>query len=200
MSGYNPFTYNPRVASFFGDSHALPESAAALSQQRPDLSQHLVSVWSFVGWLKDTNPSLYNAITNYRPDLLDPATVVTSGSLSPTTKMKTLRGMGDVPDPTAAQDTAPVATSDFSSTLTAWGNDLVGTIQSVAPAYFQAKSQSDLMNINIQRAAQGLPPIDSATLAPTVNFGLSKDVQTLGMVAIGGLVLVGLLAAFRKGK
>jgi hypothetical protein len=52
--------------------------------------------------------------------------------------------------------------------------------------------QYQLMNLNVQRARQGLPPIDVATYSGAgVNVGLSAGTQQL--VTYAGLALVGLV-------
>jgi hypothetical protein len=52
--------------------------------------------------------------------------------------------------------------------------------------------QMQLMNLNVQRARQGLPPIDVASYAGAgVNVGLSAGTQQL--VTYAGLALVGLV-------
>lgn len=210
MSGiYNPFTYNPRIAMNFYTPNALPDSAARLAQARPDLANHINSVWQFSNWLKTVSPQAHSAIAAKHPELLDPEQVITSGSLSPSAPpvampgaRMSMRGMGDATtDATSTDTSVPTASgTDNSSVFTQWGSSILDTINKAAPSLLQIKSQNDLMNINIQRAAQGLPPIDSSTLAPTVNVGVSKDLQTLGFVAVGGLVLVGLFAAFKKSR
>jgi hypothetical protein len=52
--------------------------------------------------------------------------------------------------------------------------------------------QMQLMNLNVQRARQGLPPIDVAAYAGAgVNVGLSAGTQQL--VTYAGLALVGII-------
>lgn len=200
---YNPFTYNPIESDFFmGGNTGLPDTAAALAADHPDLAQHINSVWAFLSWMQNTSPGLYQAITNTKPALVDPATVVASGSLAPKNSKAGLKGLADagVPNTDMSYTGDGSSASASASPATDWGTSLLNTIQSIAPAYFQVKSQEQLMNINIQRAEQGLPPIDSSALAPTVNVGVSPAVQMIGYLAVGGLVLVGLMTEFGKNK
>lgn len=205
----------------------LPDKDNAVAQQYPVLATHINSVWSFLDWMQKTSPELYSVITNQRPDLTDASGVVLNGKLSvdslpvaatPATASSGLSGLADADlapfdwsdltaddittwgNATAASPTVTPTTTPTADTspLTQWGTSILDTIQSTLPAYFQAKSQSDLMKINIARAEQGLPPIDSSSLAPTVNVGVSPAVQQFMYIAVGGLVLVGLYGAFRS--
>lgn len=184
---YDPYTYNPMLRSFFvtGNFSTLPDKAAKVAAERPELSMHINAVWNFLSWMKNSSPELYNIITNQRPELVDPAEVVASGALSPDAATSTLAGMGEVE---ATATDAPA---------TSWGQEFLNTLKNIAPAYFSFKTQSDLMKTNLRRAELGLDPIDSQTVAPTVNVGVSNDVRTIGYLAVGGLVLVGLLTAFK---
>lgn len=196
---YDPYTYLPMQRAFFmtGNFSTLPDTAAKIAVEQPGLADHINSIWSFLSWMKSSNAPLYNIIANKRPDLVDPAAVVTSGALSVskniTPKASKLKGyetdltIGDTP-------------SGSNPIVTSWGQDVLDLIKGIAPSYFQIKSQSDLMKINIARAEQGLPPIDSSGLAPTVNVGISPAVQQMGYLAVGGLVLVGLVAAFKRAR
>ena len=56
--------------------------------------------------------------------------------------------------------------------------------------------QKQLMDVNAQRAAQGLPPIDASALAPTVNVGL-PPAQMQQIMMLGGAALLVLFLATR---
>lgn len=98
-------------------------------------------------------------------------------------------------DDTGVYESVPITSS---GPVTSWGQDVMEFFKATLPAYYQAQAQRDLLAINLKRAEQGLPPIDADGVAPQVNVGVSKGVQTLGYVAVGGLVLVGLLAAMKR--
>lgn len=210
MSGYDPFTYNAKLRSFFvtGNFSSMPDHTAKVAAENPSLAKHINSVWSFMEWMRNSSPALYNAITNQKPELADPATVVTSGKLSPNGKKPAastgvkLNGMGDY-SPFALTDDQGLppdgtSTSAGGAPVTSWGQDLISFTKAVLPSYYQAQAQRDLLNINIKRAEQGLPPIDSGAVAPQVNVGVSPGVQQLGYLAVGGLVLFGLFSAFGR--
>lgn len=210
VSPYNPYTYNRALNAYFMTGNTanldLPRDAAQLAQTQPALATHINSMWRFIGWLQKSSPDLYNVITNQKPQLLDPASVVGSGAMTPTAKRSTLKGLaglGDMPMDTfvtidSSGNATPATPDTSTSPATTWGQGILDTLKASAPAYFQLKSQSNLMTINIKRAEQGLPPIDSSALAPTVNVGVSSGVQTMGYVAIGGLMLFGLIAMLKR--
>lgn len=54
-----------------------------------------------------------------------------------------------------------------------------------------AYNQQQILEANIQRQAQGLPPIDTSQIAPTYNIGLSPEVKS--MLILGGLALLAIL-------
>lgn len=49
-----------------------------------------------------------------------------------------------------------------------WWQSLVKNVSQSAPQLMATKMQLDLMKQNLKRAERGLPPIDSASIAPTV--------------------------------
>ena len=50
-------------------------------------------------------------------------------------------------------------------------------------------NQQQIMEANIDRAARGLPPLNTAQIAPQYNIGLASD--TKNMLVMGGLLLLG---------
>jgi hypothetical protein len=65
--------------------------------------------------------------------------------------------------------------------------DITGAIRDLVTSYNQQK----ILEANIDRAARGLPPINTSLLAPTYNVGLTSD--TKNMLIIGGVVLAAIL-------
>jgi hypothetical protein len=92
-----------------------------------------------------------------------------------------LRGLGDT------SDTGAGGTSTQDSTSPSWLTSLITGVT----GYFTGKQQLDAVNqinqINIQRAAQGLPPISVNLSQPGVTVGLNSSTQSLLMY--GGLAL-----------
>jgi hypothetical protein len=83
----------------------------------------------------------------------------------------------------AGRAPSPTAAPSWSTALTAIG--------SAAPGIITAINQQNLMSANIDLARRGLPPINPASIAPQVNFGLTS--QTGGLVM---MLAIGLLALF----
>ena len=86
---------------------------------------------------------------------------------------------------TSAPDTA---LNDGSFDWKALISALPGTITAAQTAINTQK----LLELNIQRAAAGLPPITAASVAPTINVGL--DAQIKNMLMIGGIAVIALMA------
>lgn len=52
--------------------------------------------------------------------------------------------------------------------LHGWLDDIISTVKEVAPSLVQAKSQRDILKTQMKRAEQGLPPLKTESIAPTV--------------------------------
>lgn len=88
--------------------------------------------------------------------------------------------------------TQPTATVGFSSFL----DNLV----KAATAYLTYDQQKQLMQINTQRAAQGLAPLSIDQYAAGVNVGLTNSTQNTLLWIAGGLGAVFLVSSLMKGK
>lgn len=53
-------------------------------------------------------------------------------------------------------------------TVTGIFNSVADTVKNVAPSIIQFKSQKKILDLQLERAKQGLPPIDAAAYTPTV--------------------------------
>lgn len=87
-----------------------------------------------------------------------------------------------------------------------WLDKLIGAASTIAPAYIQFKQQQDILDMQIERAKQGLPPLESAYIAPTVRVeagmtpemmttarrGITEGLQNIAIPAmlIGGVLLL----------
>lgn len=104
-----------------------------------------------------------------------------------------------------------VATSTKTTTTTgsdngAWYSEVLEFAKQAIPAYLAYDAQKDIMDMNIERAKQGLPPIDPGMTAPQVKVihQLPPEVQTSindfkmggmnillwGALAVGGFFLI----------
>jgi len=138
---------------------------------------HGSAITKFARWLKLEMPEAYAGVMQQRPDLLNAGKAVASGAVG----VQGLAGLGE----------ANPAQSDPLST---WGN----TMLDLAKGFMQYDTQRELLKVNLARAEQGLDPISGSMVAPQVNVGVSADLQKLGVVAVGGLIVVGLVAAMRR--
>lgn len=102
---------------------------------------------------------------------------------------KTVRnsGLGEA----APTDAAPSATA---SVL----DNVVNTIGKLGTAYAQYKGQSQIIDMNVQRAKAGLPPIDAGDIAPQANVGIASSTRTLMYVGIAAIFAIGAMAALRR--
>jgi hypothetical protein len=68
----------------------------------------------------------------------------------------------------------------------------------VLTALTSVYQQNQINSINLQRAQQGLPPLDQSALAPTVNVGLPTAQMNQLMMIGGGALLLLLFMAMRR--
>lgn len=69
-----------------------------------------------------------------------------------------------------------------------WYDALARLLPVLASTY----QQKQLLSVQVERARNGLPPLDVSQYAPGVNVGLDEKTQRL--LIIGGVVALGLLA------
>lgn len=153
---------------------------------------------AFLSWLKQSSPTVYQravkrgisrtTLSGLGDDLTSDITLDdTAGS-----------AIGSSIDTSSADDAINAAVSSTSSTSD-WSDIFSGianAVTQIAPAIVTSQAQSQLITLNAQRAAAGLPPLTSTAL--TTGTGLSSISPTMIMVilALGG----GLLLLSKKGK
>ncbi len=81
-----------------------------------------------------------------------------------------------------------------------WWDSFIGAAKQLVPVAIQARSQKRILDVQLRRAEQGLPPLQTSQIAPTVNVqaGVTPDLKKILIpaLAIGG----GLLLYFMFGK
>jgi hypothetical protein len=92
-------------------------------------------------------------------------------------------------------DTLDTATQP---TQTVGFQSIVDDIFKAATAYLSFDQQRALMNLNTQRAAQGLPALSPEQYAAGVNVGLTNSTQTTLLWIAGGLGAAFILSSFLK--
>lgn len=96
---------------------------------------------------------------------------------------------------TLGQDaTTTTPDSTATSSTPSWITQLIGAGTQIENVI----AQQDLNRINIQRAAQGLPPLPSSVVGPTATVGLAPDVQNLLIYGGIGFAALFLLNAALK--
>ena len=96
-----------------------------------------------------------------------------------------------------ATDTIAPGFNDKVAAAAAPGEDWLTTAQRIMTAVTMTYQQQQLMSLNIERAKQGLPPLDIAQYTGVgVNVGLSPATQQLVLVL--SLGLLGILFLSRK--
>jgi hypothetical protein len=124
----------------------------------------------FITWLQIKQPDAYNLLRSMRRELVSPGLP--------------LSGLGQDESATSMVTNAVETTQSF--------------FKDVLPSYFQFRAQKDLIQVNLERVKQGLPPIDSETLAPGLTVGVSSGTRTLAYVAVGALAVLGFVHAFKR--
>lgn len=116
---------------------------------------------AFTQWVADTNPALFQQALDYAEDW----------RLSEAARQgnpATISGLGAANEPASFW-------SKFAEGLTSLGT-----------AYLGYKGQQNVLDINLRRAQQGLPPIDPATGAPTVRTAITLSPEVLARLQGAG--------------
>lgn len=87
---------------------------------------------------------------------------------------------------------APNVTSLVASTQVE-GENWWDTLVRIAPSIITTYQQKQLLDVQVERARAGLPPLDASQYAAAINVGVSADTRR-AMYYIAGAALVGLLA------
>lgn len=74
----------------------------------------------------------------------------------------------------------------------------VQTVKELAPAYVGLQQAKTCIQINADRAKQGLSPVDCAGLAPQVAVGVSSDVKTFMYIGLGVVGIIAFMTLRKK--
>jgi len=158
----------------------------------------------FADWLKRAQPEVYKdalefaqATAGQRAQALAQAQAKTAGVFD--TELGFL-DTGSIAEPVAT------TTADKSF----WQKFIEGAA-AIGTSYLTLKNQKDILALNIERAKQGLPPVDAATTAPVIRTQVDIDpalarslASNVGssinrnMLIFGGIALVALFFMMRK--
>jgi hypothetical protein len=155
----------------------------------------------FMAWLRDTQPDNYRALVSLYPDM---------GERSATESLDTHLGVGDLTDSidltniqpavsafdpsTLSIDPPPIISPSQAVQVTPGGTDWVQTVTNVLTPLANAYSQVQLNNVQLQRAAKGLPPLNTAAYqnASSLKAGLDPATQKT-VLMVGGMIVLGFL-------
>jgi hypothetical protein len=128
-----------------------------------------------------------------------------------TSRSPIISGLGDLGqvdtvnygiDDTATAEAQAMIAADVASGVDVsapWYQGLIQTGSQALQAYLQFRSTDQLMQLNIERAKHGLPPIDVSAYGPQVGVGIAPQTQQfLTYALVGAGALIALLALKRK--
>jgi len=83
-----------------------------------------------------------------------------------------------------------------------WWDSFVGAAKQLVPVAIQARSQKQILDVQLRRAEQGLPPLQTSQIAPTVQVqaGLTPALKKILIpaLAIGGGLLLYMIMGKKK--
>jgi len=119
-------------------------------------------------------------------DIQYPITAPTYGTVS-------TEDRGFVP---AIETVAPGIT-EIANQIAVEGEGWISAISRAMTTVAMADYQRRILNAQLERARQGLPPLQPSEYSPAINVGLSP--QTRSLLIYGGLALVAVLLLRRRG-
>lgn len=161
---------------YFPRAQQIAQTQAVVTKSGEKAKAKVDAIVEFADWLKAYNPAIYEAVMQSRPDILMPEFA--------------MAGLGGLSDTVSPADTAP--TTDWGKMASDFLGPLVGVY-----------SQKQLIDVNVKRAEQGLPPLtDTSAFSPTVNVNLptatQQQIGDIGKVITVGLLGLGALMLLRK--
>lgn len=97
-----------------------------------------------------------------------------------------------------AIDAIAPGASDQAAQVQAPNEDYLSALLRVAGAVVTTDAQRKLLNVQIDRANKGLPPLDMSQYGAGVNVGLSPETLKMLGFGVGALALVFLLTRSRR--
>ena len=163
----------------------------------------------FLAWLAAVHPNVYSAVEVAQPDIVD---AIETAKVSPGARLNGLNfasnpewawNLGSVASPVPA---GPVDASPGSVIVPGTGvsnsiQSLIQTVTQAGAAYLSLDQQKRVLKMQLDRARQGLPPLDvGAYLDPNqgLNVGLNTGTQRTLLYVVGGLGAVFLLSRLLK--
>ena len=96
-----------------------------------------------------------------------------------------------------AIETVAPGITEIANQIAVEGESWISAISRAMTTVAMADYQRRILNAQLERARQGLPPLQPSEYAPAINVGLSP--QTRNLLIYGGLALVAVLLLRRRG-
>lgn len=93
-----------------------------------------------------------------------------------------------------------IAANDSTNGAVPWYQAILNTLTQGAQAYITVDQQKQLNAINLQRAQQGLSPLDASRYQTGFNVGLGSSTQNTVLIGVGILAGVYLLSSLAGGS
>ena len=94
-------------------------------------------------------------------------------------------------------ETVAPGITEIANQIAVEGESWISAISRAMTTVAMADYQRRILNAQLERARQGLPPLQPSEYAPAINVGLSP--QTRNLLIYGGLALVAVLLLRRRG-
>jgi hypothetical protein len=133
----------------------------------------------FLDWLRVYSPTVFKIGVKHAEDWKDRNTVRTGNPAA-------LSGLNDAASDAIMMGADATNASGGGSSTTDWFSQLATGITSLGTAYLGYEGQKNIIALNTQRAAAGLPPLDPSTGAPTVNTTVGLSPQLMARLQTGG--------------
>lgn len=181
----------------------FPSQSSPWSTVKPvAVRQRVAAKREFIDWLDKQNPELVAKareiakrevnrglglsprIYRYAQDMNVRRAAMKQG-MGDTLYIKHGNGMGQLP--VGFGQTPPIVgpTIPEEQAEEGWMDKLIGAATTIAPAYLQFQQQKEILDMQLERAKQGLPPLETAYLAPTVRIQTELSPEALRTARTG---------------
>jgi len=81
-----------------------------------------------------------------------------------------------------------------------WWDSFIGAAKELVPVIVGARSQKKILDVQLRRAEQGLPPLNTQQISPTVRVqaGLTPDMKRLVLPALLGITALVAFMVWKK--
>lgn len=162
-----------------------PSQSSPWSTVRPvAVAQRVAAKREFVEWLNRENPKLVAKAKQIAKRTL-------SGGLGASTLIPRFSQDMNVRRAAMSQGLGQATPSIMGPTIPqeqaeeGWLDKLIGAATTIAPAYLQFQQQKEILDMQLERAKQGLPPLETAYMAPTVRIQTELSPEALRTARTG---------------